>query len=141
MVDRPYLLAGSTMLMENSKIERLGGNGRVYKELKDSSSSSSEILKKMENAIEHLREPRNKVAHQAGFSSKNLCVLQAIENSKFESVSIKQITDVMSYDDIKELVIADSLEKLQSAASALDSLVNELISNLSFVYSGLLKVT
>lgn len=141
MVDRPYLLAGSTMLMENSKIERLGGNGRVYKELKDSSPSSSEILKKMENAIEHLREPRNKVAHQAGFSSKNLCVLQAIENSKFESVSIKQITDVMSYDDIKELVIADSLEKLQSAASALDSLVNELISKLSFVYSGLLKVT
>jgi len=47
----------------------------------------------------------------------------------------------MSYDDIKELVIADSLEKLQSAASALDSLVNELISKLSFVYSGLLKVT
>jgi len=95
----------------------------------------------MENAIEYLREPRNKVAHQAGFSSKNLCVLQAIENSKFESVSIKQITDVMSYDDIKELVISDSLEKFQSAASALDSLVNELISNLSLVYSGLLKVT
>lgn len=141
VIDRSYLLAGSTMLMENSNIERLGGNGRVYKELKDFSPSSSEILKNMEDTIGHLREPRNKVAHQAGYSSKNLCILQAIENSKIESISIKQITDTMSYDDIKELVIADALEKLQSAASALDGLVTELINSLSFVYSGLLKGT
>src|SRR5690606_31454515 len=92
VVDRSYLLAGSTMLMENSKIERRGGNGRVYKELKDFSPSSDDLLKNMEDAIDHLREPRNKVAHQAGFSSKNLCILQAIDNSKIESISIKQIT-------------------------------------------------
>jgi len=139
VVDRSYLLAGSTMLMENSKIERLGGNRNVYKELATFSPASSEILKNMEDAIDHLREPRNKVAHQAGFSSKNLCILQAIENSKIESISITKITDIMSYDEIKELVIADSLEKFQSASSVLDGMVTELINSLSFVYSGLLK--
>jgi hypothetical protein len=101
VVDRSYLLAGSTMLMENSQIEKLGGNKKVHKELSTFSPASYEVLNKMENAIDHLRAPRNKVAHQAGFSSKNLCILQAIENSKAESISIKKITDIMSYDEIK----------------------------------------
>lgn len=141
VVDRSYLLAGSTMLMENNKIERLGGHREVYKELTTFSPASSEILKKMEDTIDHLRKPRNQVAHQAGFSSKNLCILQTIENSKIESISIKQITDIMSYDEIKELVIADSLEKFKSTSSVLDGLVTELINSLSFVYFGLLKDT
>lgn len=139
VIDRSYLLAGSTMLMENCKIERLGGNGKVNKELVNFSPVSAGILKKMEDAINHLRVPRNKVAHQAGFSSKNLCVLQVIENSEIESISVKQITDIMSYDEIKKLVISDSLEQFQSVSSVMDGLVKELIDSLSFVYSGLLK--
>jgi hypothetical protein len=141
VVDRSYLLAGSTMLMENSKIERLGGNRKVHKELSTFSPRSLDILKNMENAIDHLRAPRNKVAHQAGFFSKNLCVLQTIENSRSEAISTKEITDIMSYDEIKDLVIADSLEQFKSISSILDGLVTELINSLSFVYSGLLKGT
>jgi hypothetical protein len=141
VVDRSYLLAGSTMLMENSKIERMGGNGKVNKELVDFSPTSAAILKQMEDTINHLRIPRNKVAHQAGFSSKNLCVLQTIENAEIESISVKQITDIMSYDEIKEVVIDESLEQYQSVLSVMDSLVKDLIDNLSFVYNGLLQST
>jgi hypothetical protein len=141
VVDRSYLLAGSTMLMENSKIERLGGNGKVHKELSTFSPKSLDILKEMDDAINHLRTPRNKVAHQAGFFSKNLCVLQTLENSRSESLSTKEITDVMSYGEIRDLVIADSLEQFKSVSSILDGLVTELINSLSFVYSGLLKST
>lgn len=139
VVDRSYLLAGSTMLMENNKIERLGGNDKVYKEIAVFSPASSKILKNMEDAINHLREPRNKVAHQAGFSSKNLCILQAIENSKIEPTSIKKITDILPYEKIKELVIADSLDKFQNTSSNLNNLVTELINSLSFVYNDLFK--
>lgn len=141
VVDRSYLLAGSTMLMENSKIEKLGGKGKVNKELKGFSPVSADILQKMEEAIDHLRTPRNKVAHQSGFSSKNLCVLQTIENSEIESISVKQITDIMSYDEIKELVIAESVDQFNSISSEMDTLVKELIDSLSFVYSGLLEST
>lgn len=141
VVDRSYLLAGSTMLMGNSKIEQLGGNRKVHKELSTFSPRSLDILKSMESAIEHLRAPRNKVAHQAGFFSKNLCVLQTIENSRSEAISTKKITDIMSYDEIKDLVIADSLEQFKSIPLILDGLVSELINSLSFVYSGLLKDT
>lgn len=139
VVDRSYLLAGSTMLMDNRKIERIGGNRNVNKELKTFSPVSADILQKMEDAINHLRTPRNKVAHQAGFSSKNLSVLQTIENSEVEFICVKQISDIMPYDEIKKLVIAESLEKFESVSLEMDGLVTELINSLSFVYSDLLK--
>lgn len=139
VVDRSYLLAGSTMLMDNRKIERIGGNRNVNKELKIFSPVSADILQKMEDAINHLRTPRNKVAHQAGFSSKNLSVLQTIENSEVEFICVKQISDIMPYDEIKKLVIAESLEKFESVSLEMDGLVTELINSLSFVYSDLLK--
>jgi len=141
VVDRSYLLAGSTMLMENSKIEKTGGNGKVIKELVIFSPSSESILKNMEDTIDHLRVPRNKVAHQAGFSSKNLCVLQAIENAESGSISVKQIKDIMSYDEIKDVVIEESIEQYEKVLPEIDNLVKELIDSLSFVYTGLLKIT
>tara|TARA_B110000211_G_C14040065_1_gene536364 strand:+ start:853 stop:1593 length:741 start_codon:yes stop_codon:yes gene_type:complete len=139
VVDRSYLLAGSTMLMENEKIEKMGGNGKVTKKLVNFSPTSNTILKTMEETIEHLRLPRNKVAHQAGFSSKNLCVLQIIENAKGESISVKQITDIMTYDEIKNVVIEESIEQYENVLPLIDNLVKELIDSLSFVYTGLLK--
>lgn len=141
VVDRSYLLAGSTMLMENSKIERLGGKSNINKELRLFSSTSVDILSKMEQSIAHLRESRNQVAHQAGFSSKNICILQAIENSELESISVKKITDFMSYDEIKKLVIKEPIEDFERVLSVMDDLVQQLINSLSFVYSGVVRHT
>jgi hypothetical protein len=140
VVDRSYLLAGSTMLMENNKIEKLGGKHKVHNELRSFSPDSVEILKRMEDAIDHLRTPRNRVAHQAGFSSKNLSVLQAIENSESESISAREITDIMSYEQIKDVVIGESVDQFEPVLPIMDGLVKKLIESLSFVYDGLLKM-
>lgn len=140
VVDRSYLLAGSTMLMENSKIEKLGGKRSVHKELQSFSPCSVEILNRMEGAIDHLRTPRNKVAHQAGFSSNNLSVLQTIENSESDSISVRQITEIMSYEKIKDVVIEESVDQFEALIPVMDGLVKELIDSLSFVYDGLLKM-
>jgi hypothetical protein len=138
VVDRSYLLAGSTMLMVKQSIEKLGGRNPVYKELNNFSPESAKILTQMNSEIKTLKQTRNKVAHQEGFSSKNLCIIQAIENS--ESVSqAKSITDIMPLEAIKDVVIEDSVEKFQTVSSAMDELVTELINSLSFVYSGLHK--
>lgn len=94
----------------------------------------------MDDAIDHLRTPRNKVAHQAGYSSKNLCVLQTIENSKAESISVREITDIMTYDQIKDAVIGESIDKFETVLPIIDDLVKELIESLAFVYDGLLQV-
>jgi len=127
------------MLMENCKIERLGGNKIIYEKLSKFSPEAFTTLKRMEDTINHLRAPRNKVAHQAGYSSQNLCILQTIENSIAESIPVSMITDIMSYDEIKNVVIADSLERFKSVTADLDKLVTELIESLSFVYSGIIK--
>ena len=86
-----------------------------------------------------LRIPRNKVAHQAGFSSKNLGILQAIENAGIESISVKEITDIMSYDKIKEVVSDESIKQYESVVLAIDKLVTDLIDSLSFAYTCLIQ--
>jgi len=139
IIDRSHLLAGSTMLMENNKIERLGGNKKVYKELTDFSAASADILSKMSDAVGNLRDTRNKVAHQSGYSSKNIMVLQTIENAKIESICVKEITDVMSYDEIKNIVIDEAIKPFTEVVSTMDDLVEDLIDSLSFVYTGLLE--
>ncbi|MGP9558615.1 hypothetical protein [Psychrobacter sp. AOP7-A1-24] len=138
VVDRSYLLAGSTILMESSKIENQNGKNKIKKALLNSYPISAAILEEMNNVVAELREPRNKVAHQAGFSNKNLCVLQAIENAGIESISVKEITDQMSYDSIKEVVSDESIEQYETILLAVDKLVTDLINSLSFVYAGLL---
>lgn len=140
VVDRSYLLAGSTMLMENDKIEKLGGKRSVNKELQSFSPCSVKILKRMEGAIDHLRTSRNRVAHQSGFSSKNLSVLQTIENSESESISVRQITEIMSYEKIKDVVIGESVDQFEAVIPIMDGLVKEIIESLSFVYDGLLEI-
>ncbi|WP_292949425.1 MULTISPECIES: Cthe_2314 family HEPN domain-containing protein [unclassified Neptuniibacter] len=141
VVDRSYLLAGSTMGLENNKIEKIGGNSKVSKELLSFSPKSYSILKNMEKEIDPLRAPRNKVAHQSGFSSKKISVLQTIENAELESISVKQITDLISYDEIKDVVIDESIEQYEKVLLTIDNLVKELIDSLSFVYVDLLKST
>ncbi|HCI76128.1 MULTISPECIES: Cthe_2314 family HEPN domain-containing protein [unclassified Psychrobacter] len=139
VVDRSYLLAGSTIMMENSRIEKIGGNQKIYKKLLSISPDSATILEEMRDTIKDLQTPRNKVAHQAGFSSKNLCVLQAIESAGIESISVKEITDIMSYDKIKEVVSDESIEQYESVLLVIDKLVTDLINSLPFRYTDLLQ--
>ena len=139
VVDRSYKLAGSTIRMEEDQIERMGSNQKINKKLLESYPPSAAVLKDMQDTIKELRIPRNKVAHQAGFSNQNLCVLQTIENAKTESISIKEITDRMSYDNIKEMVSDESIEQYENVLLAIDKLVTDLINSLSPVYTSLIQ--
>lgn len=140
IIDRSHLLVGSTMFMENNNIEKLGGNKKVHKKLNEFSVASADILKKMSDSVGQLRDTRNKVAHQSGYSSKNIIVLQTIENAKKESFCVKDITDIMSYDEIKNIVIDEAIRPFTEVVSTMDGLVKDLIDSLSFVYTGLLEI-
>ncbi|WP_185836052.1 Cthe_2314 family HEPN domain-containing protein [Vibrio cholerae] len=140
VVDRCYLLVGSTLLMTDKKIEKLGGKKDVYKKIKDFSPESAEILTKMNSKISELKKVRNKVAHQAGFSNQNLGVIKVIENAE-SAAQVESLTGIMSLDALKEIVIDDSLEQFREVASVMDRLVSELIDSLAFVYSTLLERT
>lgn len=139
VVDRSYKLAGSTIMMKDDQIERMGSNQKIDKKLIESYPASAAILKDMKDTIRELRIPRNKVAHQAGFSSKNLCVLQAIENAGIDSISVKKITDAMPYDKIKEVVSDEAIEQYESVLLAVDKLITDLIDSLSSLYTSFLQ--
>jgi hypothetical protein len=140
IVDRCYLLAGSTMLMASNKIEKLGGNKLIMKELKNFSPSSAEIICKMDETISSLKKERNIVAHQNGFHSKNLSVIEAIENAELAS-HVEQITDIVPLEKIKDILIDDSVGKFKEITNIIDKLVCELINSFSFAYKGLLECT
>lgn len=139
VLDRSYLLAGSALSMKSTEIEKLHSDKKIKKKLLELSPASAEILDQMNSIIGDLRKSRNKVAHQAGFSSKNLCVLQAIENAGIESISVNKITNKMPYDKIKEVVSDEAIEQYESVLLAIDKLVTDLINSLSLVYTGLLQ--
>lgn len=63
VVDRSYLLAGSTFMMKNSQIEKQGSNKKINKKLLECSPASAAVLESMRDTIDELRVHRNKVAH------------------------------------------------------------------------------
>ena len=141
IIDRSHLFSGSTMLMENHQIERIGGNKKIYRKLTNFSPVSADILSEMSDAVWSLRETRNKVAHQSGYSTENIMVLQTIDNTEAESMCVKEITDIMSYDDIKNIVINDAIDPFTRVVATMNDLVKMLIDSLSFVYTDLIEST
>lgn len=96
-----------------------------------------EILKQLDESVEDLKELRNKVAHQEGYSTKNMIVIQAIEN--FNSESREELTNFMPLERIKEIVKNDVVSDFTAVLPKMNQLVHKLIDSLSFVYRGLLE--
>lgn len=135
VVDRSYLLAGTTIGMKDRDIENLGGKKRILRKLSTMSPSSCDVLARMEAACEPLRRARNKVAHQAGFSARHLVLLQSIESLEARSHPITQLTDLVPYEDIQDAVLAESFDQFEPVTVTLDGLVKDLIDSFSRLYS------
>jgi len=121
--------------MKDKEIENLGGNKRVLRRLSTMSPASCDVLTRMEAVCMPLRQPRNKVAHQAGFSVRHFVLLQAIENLEAQSHPINQLTDLVSYEDIQDAVIAESFDQFAAITVGLDGLVKDLIDSFSPLYA------
>ncbi|KZN45842.1 Cthe_2314 family HEPN domain-containing protein [Pseudoalteromonas luteoviolacea] len=140
VVDRAYLLAGSSLFMSDEKIEAWDGKKLITSKLKLESADSLKVLNKMNRQIDALKKTRNKVAHQAGYSNKNLCAVEFIENSESPEI-YEELTRHLSLQELKEIIISDVLPNFESVAKLLHELVEELIGCLSFVYHDLLART
>ena len=137
VVDRCYLLAGSTVLLANKSIENNGGNREVLRELKTISPNGVKILGDLEKAIKPLRPLRNQVAHNNGYTNKNLLAVSMIGNSTDD---IKEkFTEIMSIESLKEIVINDSISLLEPILPIVNGLVTDLINELAKVYIKLIE--
>ncbi|CDT62433.1 hypothetical protein VCR15J2_470038 [Vibrio coralliirubri] len=136
VIDRSFLLVGSSICMSDKDIEDFHGKKEISKKLKEFSPKAARILKKMNNQIRHLKIKRNKVAHQSGYSNKNLCVVELIEESKEE---FEHLTSILSLNELKEIVISNSVTDFEQVTASMHDLVDELIGSLAFFYQKLLE--
>ncbi|MFP3352220.1 Cthe_2314 family HEPN domain-containing protein [Pseudoalteromonas sp. SIMBA_153] len=137
VIDRCYLLAGSTVLLANETIEKLGGNRKVTKELADISPNAVEIIKKLEKEVESLRPLRNQVAHNNGYSNKNLLAVRVIESS--EGDIKKQFSEILPVDTLKDIVINDSVSLFEPVITNVNMLVDHLLNELAEIYTKITK--
>ena len=137
VVDRCHLLAGTTVLLDKSKMERAGGNRYVLDLLKKDYPQAAEIIKKLNDSVSQLRCSRNKVAHQEGYSNKNLIVIQAMEGPSDEFSS--EIEKVMSMENIKKIVREDIASNFQPIVPVMNNLVTNLINSFAVIYKSIVK--
>jgi len=137
IVDRCHLFAGTALLMSNKVIERMNGNSQVKKELSKYSENSLRLLRKMDAVIGQLKRRRNEIAHQEGYSSKNLIALQVYEAA--DGDSFRELDSVMSICQLKSLIVQETMGELEPMVSKLELLVNDFIDSLAFLYLDLVQ--
>ncbi|WP_196597917.1 Cthe_2314 family HEPN domain-containing protein, partial [Aliivibrio fischeri] len=135
VVDRCHLFAGTTVLLDKKRMERLGGNRYILDHMHENFPQTAEILEKLNNSVSQLRTSRNKVAHQEGFSTKNLIVIQAMESKEGDFLS--EVSKVMEPEDIITLVREEISSDFKPVVIEMQSLVSNLIDNLAPIYQQL----
>lgn len=116
-------------------MERLGGNRYILDHMHENFPQTAEILEKLNNSVSQLRTSRNKVAHQEGFSTKNLIVIQAMESKEGDFLS--EVSKVMEPEDIIALVREEISSDFKPVVIEMQSLVSNLIDNLAPIYQQL----
>ncbi|CAM2848878.1 hypothetical protein PSAT104721_06990 [Pseudoalteromonas atlantica] len=118
-------------------MERAGGNRYVLDLLKKDYPQAAETIKKLNDSVSQLRCSRNKVAHQEGYSNKNLIVIQAMEGPSDEFSS--EIEKVMSMENIKKIVREDIASNFQPIVPVMNNLVTNLINSFAVIYKSIVK--
>ena len=139
VVDRCHLFAGAAVLLDKNRMERIGGNKYVFEYMREQFPQNAIILEKLNKSVSKLRTRRNKVAHQEGFSSKNLVVIQAMEHD--EGNFLSEVSKIMKPEKITALVREEISSNFKPVVVEMQNLVNELIDSFASIYLELTKNT
>jgi hypothetical protein len=135
--DRCIKLAGTTILIDKNRIERYDGNKIVKKALKEYSDEINNSIREVESIIRKFRDKRNDIAHCSGYSTKNICALQTIENS---NASEKEIFEkIIPVSGLKSIISDESSVVFEQTIESLNHAVSGLIYNLSSIYLSVIK--
>lgn len=76
--DRAHRLVGSALLIDKSKLEGVGGNQIVRKQVKNHPDIQA-ALEEVADAVKSYRGPRNELIHNAAYTSRELGLFQTIQ--------------------------------------------------------------
>ncbi|MBC7007053.1 hypothetical protein BIZ38_01165 [Pseudoalteromonas sp. BZK2] len=139
VVDRCHLFVGTAVLLDKNLMERLGGNKFVFEHMRENYPKTAEFLKKLNKSVSTLRAARNRIAHQEGFSSKNLIVIQVMESDEGNFVS--EVSKIMAPEKITALVREEISSDFKPVVREMQNLVSKLIDSLAVYYLELIKDT
>lgn len=117
-------------------MEHSGGCKYVYKHMCENYPRTASILEKLNDSVSELRNARNKIAHQEGFSTKNLVVIQAMETDGGNFLS--EVSKVMTPEKLRALVREEISSDFKPVIPKMESVVKDLIDSLSPVYKEVL---
>lgn len=139
VVDRCHLFAGTTILLDKNQMERIGGNKYVIENIRKKFPETADILEKLNESVSKLRKRRNKIAHQEGFSSNNLVIIQTMEID--EGNFLSEVSQIMDPKKITALVREEIISDFKPVVAEMQSLVSDLIDSLAPIYQEVIKDT
>jgi hypothetical protein len=139
VVDRCYKVAGTSILLKKKTIESMNGNASILEELKSYSLEAVQAINKIKKVVGPLRKLRNEVAHNASYSNKNLTSLSWMVNNNDPKL-LQQFDNIMTIEQLKSVIITDTLSLLKPTIDKLNINVNLLIQSLSFIYQDIVEI-
>lgn len=95
IVDRAHRLVGVSLLLDPSKLEKIGANEFVTKSITTDYPELHECLKRLEAAAAKHKTSRNEIAHSKAFSTRELGLFLAIVELNLDVGDRIQIKDLM----------------------------------------------
>lgn len=137
VIDRCYLLVGSSILLDDSQIENIKGKSLINKKLKSETHLSNllQALNTLNKNVNKFKKIRNKIAHNNSFSNEHLEILgylkiiPEISSKMLESVSIND-TEM----NIKEGLMKETKVELDSVNCNLEADLNRVFQELHIIY-------
>lgn len=95
IVDRAHRLAGTSLLLSPSKLEKIGANKFVAKSTASDYPELHECLKRLAASAAKHNISRNEVAHSKAFSTRELGLFSAVVSLNFDLGDKTQINELM----------------------------------------------
>ena len=95
IVDRAHRLVGASLLLNASKLNKIGANEFVTKSIASEYPELHECLKGLSDAASKHKTSRNEVAHSKAFSTRELGLFSAVVSLNLEVGDKTQINELM----------------------------------------------
>lgn len=95
-VDRAHLLVGTSLSLPSSKLEKIGANEFVLKQIATNYPQIHSALKNIKKIELPHKSTRNEIAHSKAFSTRELGLFSAISTLKLEIIEVDTLEELMS---------------------------------------------
>lgn len=140
IIDRCYLLVGTSILLKDKDIECINGKGAIEKALKKLVQLPNLLksIKSLNKNAKEFKKTRHQIAHIKGYSNDHLELLSYLQIAPNISsiLSTNQTAEKIEV-TLKDGLIKKTNESIKKTTSILENDINNIFSELSIIYSNI----